>query len=100
MHSAPKNIDNAEEDISLTPISSILSLFSLIIFISPLVFKELNTFLNEIVSLKANDKASDLKLDISNLAWEISEELQNQSYDELRLESLIWIVILETLCLA
>lgn len=53
--------------------------------------QKINTFLNEIVSLKANDKASDLKLDISNLAWEISEELQNQSYDELRLESLIWI---------
>lgn len=53
--------------------------------------QKINTFLNEIVSLKANDKASDLKLDISNLAWEISEELQNQSYDDLRLESLIWI---------
>lgn len=53
--------------------------------------QKINTFLNEIVSLKANDKESDLKLDISNLAWEISEDLQNKSYDELRLESLIWI---------
>ena len=53
--------------------------------------KDINNFMNEIISIKEKDKTEDVKLNISNVSWKISDELQNKSYDDLRLESITWI---------
>lgn len=53
--------------------------------------KEINTFMDELISIKEKIKSDDIKLNLSNLSWKISEELQEKSYDELRLEPIIWI---------
>ncbi len=52
---------------------------------------KINSFLNDLIALKENIKSDDLKLDIGNLSWEISNILQNKTIDELRLESLFWV---------
>lgn len=51
----------------------------------------INKFLNDLVELKDSLESNDLKLNISNLSWELSNKLQNKVIDELRLESLIWV---------
>lgn len=53
--------------------------------------KELNAFLNELIALKDKSKSDDVKLNISNISWRISDEVQNQKFDELRLESIKWV---------
>ena len=53
--------------------------------------KELNNFMDELISLRESIKSEDVKLNISNVSWKIGEELQNKSYDDLRLESITWI---------
>ena len=53
--------------------------------------KKLNTFMDELISIKDSTKSEDVKLNISNVSWKISDELQNKSYDELRLESITWL---------
>ena len=53
--------------------------------------KELNIFMDELISIKEKIKSDDVKLNLSNLSWRISEDLQNKSFDDLRLESIMWI---------
>ena len=53
--------------------------------------KKLNTFMDELISIREKTKSEDVKLNISNVSWKISDELQNKSYDELRLGSIIWL---------
>ena len=53
--------------------------------------KKLNIFMDELISIKDKAKSEDVKLNISNVAWKISDNLQNKSYDELRLESITWL---------
>ena len=53
--------------------------------------KELNIFMDELISIKDKSNSEDVKLNISNVSWKISDELQDKSYDELRLDSIIWI---------
>lgn len=53
--------------------------------------KKLNSFMDELISIKDSTKSEDVKLNISNVSWKISDELQNKSYDELRLESITWL---------
>ena len=53
--------------------------------------KELNSFMDELITLKDNIKSEDVKLNISNVSWRMGEELQNKNYDDLRLESITWI---------
>ena len=53
--------------------------------------KELNTFMDKLISIKDSIKSDDVKLNISNVAWNISDDLQNKSFDDLRLESIMWI---------
>ena len=53
--------------------------------------KDLNTFMDKLISIKDNIKSDDVKLNISNVSWSISDELQNKSLDALRLESIHWI---------
>ncbi|MCT7577109.1 SIMPL domain-containing protein [Aliarcobacter butzleri] len=53
--------------------------------------KDLNQFMDEIISIKDKIKSNDVKLSISNVSWKISDELQNRSFDELRFESINWI---------
>ena len=53
--------------------------------------KELNIFMDELISIKDKSNSEDVKLNISNVSWKISDELQNKTYDELRLDSIIWI---------
>lgn len=43
------------------------------------------------MALKDSFKSNDIKVNISNLSWEISENLQNKSIDELRVDVLLWI---------
>ncbi|WP_198304335.1 SIMPL domain-containing protein [Arcobacter vandammei] len=52
---------------------------------------KINSFLNDLMELKENIKSNDLKLNIGNLSWELSNKLQTTITDELRLESLLWI---------
>ena len=47
--------------------------------------------MDELISIKNRIKSDDVKLDISNVSWNISEELQNKSFDDLRFESIVWI---------
>lgn len=51
----------------------------------------INSFISDLVALKDSFKTNDLKLNISNLSWELSSKLQAKVMDELRLESLIWV---------
>lgn len=53
--------------------------------------KEVNNFLADLMALKDSFKSNDIKVNISNLSWEISENLQNKSIDELRVDVLLWI---------
>lgn len=53
--------------------------------------KKLNTFMDQLISIKDKIKSDDVKLNISNVSWKISDELQNKSYDDLRLVSILWI---------
>ena len=53
--------------------------------------KQINTFMDELISIKEKIKSDDVKLNLSNLSWRISEDLQNKSFDDLRLESIMWI---------
>lgn len=53
--------------------------------------KKLNSFMDELISIKDKTKSEDVKLNISNVSWKMSDELQNKSYDELRLESITWL---------
>ena len=53
--------------------------------------KQINTFMDELISIKDKSNSEDVKLNISNVSWKISDELQDKSYDELRLDSIIWI---------
>ena len=52
---------------------------------------EINHFLSDLMALKDSFKSNDIKVNISNLSWEISENLQNKSIDELRVDVLLWI---------
>lgn len=51
----------------------------------------INSFLSDLLALKDSQKKSDIKINISNLSWEVSEKLQNKIIDNLRLESILWI---------
>ncbi len=51
----------------------------------------INSFISDLVALKDSFKSNDLKLNISNLSWELSSKLQAKVMNELRLESLTWI---------
>ncbi|MGJ0309921.1 SIMPL domain-containing protein [Aliarcobacter cryaerophilus] len=53
--------------------------------------KEVNYFLADLMALKDSLKSDDIKINISNLSWEIGENLQNKNIDELRVEVLLWI---------
>ncbi|WP_419678002.1 SIMPL domain-containing protein [Aliarcobacter lanthieri] len=50
-----------------------------------------NAFLNDLFALKDSIKSNDLKVNVSNLSWELSNKLQTKVTDELRFETLIWI---------
>lgn len=53
--------------------------------------KDLNVFMDKLISIKDNIKSEEVKLNISNVSWKISDELENKSFDELRLEAINWI---------
>lgn len=53
--------------------------------------KDLNGFMDKLISIKENIKSEEVKLNISNVSWKTSDELENKSFDELRLESINWI---------
>ena len=53
--------------------------------------KNLNDFMDKLISIKGNIKSEEVKLNISNISWHISDNLQNKSFDELRLEAINWI---------
>ena len=51
----------------------------------------INSFLSDLLAFKDSQKKSDIKINISNLSWDVSEKLQNKIIDNLRLESILWI---------
>lgn len=51
--------------------------------------EKLNEFFTKLLDLKA--KKPDVKINISNLSWEISSKLQTKIEDELKLEAINWI---------
>lgn len=53
--------------------------------------KDLNVFMDKLISIKDNIKLEEVKLNISNVSWKTSDELENKSFDELRLEAINWI---------
>ena len=53
--------------------------------------KELNSFMDKLITLKDSIKSEDVKLNISNVAWNISDDLENKSFDALRFEAISWI---------
>ena len=53
--------------------------------------KDLNTFMDKLISIKESIKSEDVKLNISNVSWKTSDNLENKSFDELRLEAINWI---------
>lgn len=53
--------------------------------------KDLNSFMDKLISIKDNIKSDDVKLNISNVSWNTSDDLQNKSFDDLRLEAINWI---------
>lgn len=53
--------------------------------------KDLNGFMDKLISIKENIKSEEVKLNISNVSWKTSDELENKSFDELRLEAINWI---------
>ena len=53
--------------------------------------KDINTFMDKLISIKEGIKSEDVKLNISNVSWNISDDLQNKSFDALRLESINWV---------
>ena len=55
--------------------------------------KELNTFMDKLISIKDSIKSDDVKLNISNVAWKISDDLQNKSFDDLRLDRIHWVEV-------
>lgn len=52
--------------------------------------KNINSFISQLIDIKERINSEDLKLNISNINWEISEELNNKSFDDLRLEAIKW----------
>ena len=53
--------------------------------------KALNEFLDRLISIKDRINSDDVKLNISNISWKISDELQNKNFDDLRLDAIVWI---------
>ena len=53
--------------------------------------KDINSYINELISIKDKTKSEDIKLNISNISWKASDDLENKSYDDLRLDSIVWI---------
>ena len=47
--------------------------------------------MDKLISIKDSIKSDDVKLNISNVAWNISDDLQNKSFDDLRLDEIHWI---------
>ena len=53
--------------------------------------KDLNVFMDKLISIKDNIKSEEVKLNISNVSWKTSDALENKNFDELRLEAINWI---------
>ena len=53
--------------------------------------KDLNVFMDKLISIKDNIKSEEVKLNISNVSWKISDALENKNFDDLRLEAINWI---------
>ena len=53
--------------------------------------KDLNDFIDKLISIKESVKSEEVKLNISNISWKTSDDLQNKSLDALRLEAIHWI---------
>jgi predicted secreted protein len=53
--------------------------------------KDLNDFIDKLISIKDSVKSEEVKLSISNISLKTSDDLQNKSLDALRLEAIHWI---------
>lgn len=53
--------------------------------------KEINEFIDELIALKKRVDTRKVKVNISNLSWDVSEELYEKSVDLLRIEVITWV---------
>lgn len=53
--------------------------------------KDINQFIDELSAIKKEINSDDVKLSISNVSWQISDELRDASYDSLRLDAINWV---------
>ncbi len=52
--------------------------------------KKINHFLSKLIEIKKEFRTRKVKLNVSNLKWQISENKQEKYIDELRLEAIMW----------
>lgn len=52
--------------------------------------KNINNFISQLIDIKDRINSDDVKLNISNINWEISEELYDLSFEDLRFEAIKW----------
>ena len=52
--------------------------------------KKINKFIDDLIALKKRVDAREVKVNISNLSWKISENLYEKSVDLLRIEVITW----------
>ncbi len=52
--------------------------------------KELNNFISKLISKKNKINSDDVKLQISNINWQVSQKLYDESANTLRVKSILW----------
>lgn len=52
---------------------------------------QINTFIEDLLSLNSKINSKDVKIEISNIQWEISKELYEKNTEKLRRESILWV---------
>lgn len=53
--------------------------------------KKLNKFLDKLVKIKQDINSRKVKLTVSNVTWNLSDELYEKSLDKLRIKAFVWI---------
>ncbi len=52
--------------------------------------KKLNDFISKLISKKESINSDDVKLEVSNVTWEVSQKLYNENTNDLRLKTILW----------
>ncbi len=52
---------------------------------------DINNFISSLISLKKDKNLDDVKLEVSNVNWEVSENLYKTSKEDLRMKTILWV---------